>query len=134
MGVDSGGGSCNNDELTGLMLKRSLFAPTPDTPSTPDSGTIELPPLSNPDLAQLGSHYRAVWFTYQYFDTSVSRLIEECTETLHIGYMMASFSPDVVHRLLHFLRAFKKSMEANPRLSEGTSTPELISGNHTVIQ
>lgn len=109
----------NIKDVVELMLKRSLFAPPTEVPSTPDSSTIELPPLSDPDLAQLGKHYGAVWFTYQYFDVSAARSIEECTETLRVGRVTASFSPDVVHRLQHFLQALKKSMSANPRFSEG---------------
>ena len=116
------------EKIIELMLKRSLFAPptpttttdTEDTPSTPDSArTIELPPLSNPGLAQLGEHYTAVWFTYQYFDTGPSRLVEECTETLRLGHVTATLSPDVLHRLKHFIQAFGKSLAANRRFSEG---------------
>ena len=113
----------HNDKVIEQMLKRSLFAPPTtngdDAPPTPDSGTIELPPLSDPDLAQLGDHYTALWFTYQYFDTGPSRSMEECTETLRVGHVTVTFSPDVLHRLQHFIHAFGKSLEANPRFSEG---------------
>ena len=113
----------HNDKVIEQMLKRSLFAsPTTngdDAPPTPDSGTIELPPLSDPDLAQLGDHYTALWFTYQYFDTGPSRSMEECTETLRVGHVSVTLSPDVLHRLQHFIHAFGKSLEANPRFSEG---------------
>lgn len=112
-----------NEEVIEQMLKRSLFAPpitnAEDAPPTPDSGTIQLPPLTDPDLAQLGDHYSALWFTYQYFDTGPSRLIEECTETLRVGHVTATLSPDVLHRLQHFIHAFGKSLEANRRFSEG---------------
>ena len=103
------------------MLKRSLFALPIATPTTPDSATIELPPLAEPDLAQLGRNYEAVWFTYQYFDVGPSRQVEECTETLRVGHMTATFSPDVIHRLQHFIQAFRKSSAAVPRFSEGTT-------------
>ena len=101
------------DSLSETFLKRSLFD------SQSDSNTIELPPLSESDLTKLGEPFNAVWFTYLYFDVRSSRLIEECTEQLYVGEMRASFSPDVVHRLQHFIVAFQKSAEANPKFSEG---------------
>ena len=125
VGGANGDDKCSehNEKIIEQMLKRSLFAPpttsTEDAPPTPDSGTIELPPLSDPDLAQLGDHYTALWFTYQYFDTGPSRSMEECTETLRVGHVTATLSPDVLHRLQHFIQAFGKSLEANPRFSEG---------------
>lgn len=112
-----------DEEVIEQMLKRSLFSPpiinAEDAPPTPDSGTIELPPLTDPDLAQLGDHYTALWFTYQYFDTGPSRSMEECTETFRVGHVTATLSPDVLHRLQHFIHAFGKSLEANRRFSEG---------------
>ena len=112
-----------DEEVIEQMLKRSLFAPpiinAEDAPPTPDSGTIELPPLTDPDLAQLGDHYSALWFTYQYFDTGPSRSMEECTETFRVGHVTATLSADVLHRLQHFIQAFGKSLEANRRFSEG---------------
>lgn len=113
----------DDNKVIDLMLKRSLFAPPLATPTTPDSATIELPPLSEPDLAHLGKHYRALWFTYQYFDISAARSVEECTETLRVGHITASFSPDVLHRLQHFILALKRSIAANPRFSEGKLHP-----------
>ena len=119
MGTNGKDEGYHDNNIVEVMLKRSLFAPPTEPPSTPDSATIELPPLSDPDLAELGKDYKAVWFTYQYFDVSAARSVEECTETLRVGHMTISFSPDVLHRLLHFLQAFKKSLAANPRFSEG---------------
>ena len=142
MGVASGEGRVNtvglvpdnaddiinesSEKVIDHMLKRSLFAPptananTEDIlPPTPDLGTIELPPLSDPDLAQLGEHYSALWFTYQFFDTGPSRSAEECTEALRIGQVTSTLCPDVLHRLQHFILAFGKSLEANPRFSGG---------------
>ena len=122
MGINDKTEGCHdNSKVIESMLKRSLFAPPIATPSTPDSATIELPPLAEPDLAQLGHNYGAVWFTYQYFDVGPSRQVEECTETLRVGHMTATFSPDVIHRLQHFVQAFKKSSAAVPRFSEGTT-------------
>ena len=121
----SGSDDKYSEKVIEQMLKRSLFVPptnTEETPPTPDSGTIELPPLSNPGLAQLGDHYTALWFTYQYFDTGPTRSMEECTETLRVGHVTTTLSSDVLHRLRHFIQAFGKSLEANPRFSEGTCT------------
>lgn len=123
MGTDGKTEGYHDDsKVIEVMLKRSLFAPPIDTPTTPDSATIELPPLADPDLAQLGQHYKALWFTYQYFDVGPSRTVEECTETLHVGHMTATFSPDVLHRLQHFIQALRKSSASAPRFSEGMST------------
>lgn len=63
--------------------------------------------------------FKAVWFSYEYYDVSPGRQIEECTETLSIGRVKAAISPDVIHRLQHFYETFLQSQEANPKFSEG---------------
>ena len=97
------------------ILQGSLF----DTPSA--EGLTK--PSSEVDLSRPASpseEFKAVWFSYEYYDTSLSRPVEECTEVLNIGRVRAALSPDVIHRLQHFYETYKLSQEANPRFAEGT--------------
>lgn len=96
------------------LLRGSLFSPSSST-----SLTIDLPPATKEGLAQIGVPYKALWISYLYFDIDQSRSVEECTETISIGRTKMAFSPDVLHRLQHFLTAFKHSNEANPASSKG---------------
>ena len=107
-----------NPKSTGVsddLLTGTLFAP-----SSSASLTIDLPPATKEGLAQIGKPYKAVWISYLYFNVDQSRPVEECTETISIGRTKMAVSPDVVHRLQHFLTAFKQSNEANPASSKGT--------------
>ena len=93
------------------ILQGSLF----DAPAAGSlSSDVDLSRSSSPSEA-----FKAVWFTYEYYDVSPSRQIEECTGTLNIGRVKAAISPDVIHRLQHFYEAFLQSQEANPKFSEG---------------
>ena len=71
------------------------------------------------DMPRGDEEFPAVWFLYEYYDTDDLRQREECTELLEIGRIDVSFSPDVIHRLDHFRHAYRQSLEANPRFSEG---------------
>lgn len=92
------------------LLKYSLFAPDLSYPSDIDSTFLE----------ELGRPFKAVWFSYDYHDVGNKSSVEECAETLVVGVVNVTFSPDVVHRLELFLLTFKTSLEAIPLISKGT--------------
>lgn len=98
-----------------VIFQGSLFG-TPSAESL--SKTSSEVDLSRP--ASPSEEFKAVWFSYEYYDTSLSRPTEECTEVLNIGRVRAALSPDVIHRLQHFYETFKQSQEANPKFSKGT--------------
>lgn len=98
-----------------VILQGSLFG-TPSAESlSKSSSEVDLSRQASPS-----EEFKAVWFSYEYYDTSLSRPTEECTEVLNIGRVRAALSPDVIHRLQHFYEAFKQSQEANPKFSKGT--------------
>ena len=98
-----------------VILQGSLFDPPSAESLSKTSSEVD---LSRPALPS--EEFKAVWFSYEYYDTSLSRPTEECTEVLNIGRVKAALSPDVIHRLQHFYETFKQSQEANPKFSEGT--------------
>ena len=63
--------------------------------------------------------YDAVWFSYHDLDVMEGREVEECNEKLVIGKTLLFLSPDVLHRLMHFIQSFLDTLEAHPLLSNG---------------
>lgn len=75
--------------------------------------------LEYTEYLQQREAYDAVWFSYRDLDVMEGREIEECNEKLVIGKTLLFLSPDVIHRLMHFIQSFLDTLEAHPLLSNG---------------
>ena len=99
---------------TDLVLTGSLFDPAPP----PE----EMPPVAE-ELLRQREEFKAVWFTYEYYDIGPAHSVEVCNEVLTVGEVDLLLSPDVLHRAQHFRRAYGESVEACPLFSDGRALP-----------
>ena len=96
---------------TDLLVHESLFDPScdPPTPSTP-------PPEV---MLAAREEFAGVWFSYEYFDTGPAHPAEVCNEVFIVGVVDFVVTPDLLHRIRHFKKAYRESVEACPLFSEG---------------
>ena len=93
-----------------LLVKYSLFAKNP---------TRFPPRLDDSFLKEVGEPFRAVWFTYDYYDIGSERSVEVCTASLDVGKVSVVLSPDLLHRVELFYTSFQTSLEATPSFTKG---------------
>ncbi len=70
------------------------------------------------DWLQRKDYYKAVWFSYEYYDKGPDRQ-ESCDQTVILGEQSLILSPDVVHCVWFFFDHFLTSLEAVPMISKG---------------
>ena len=103
-------GSFGVDCDTSQIVQNTFFQPQDN-----DHGPATLTPK---DWLQQKDHYKAVWFSYEYYDKGVDRQ-ESCDEVVVIGEQSLIMSPDVIHCVWFFIEHFLTSLEAIPMASKG---------------
>ena len=104
-----------------IVVRDSLFDESADQKPGQQQQQPAIPPPNPLELLDSREKvFTAGWLTYEYYDVGPTRETEECTVVVQFGRGEITLSPDVVHRLQHYYRAFSQSLEANPVFSEGT--------------
>jgi vacuolar protein sorting-associated protein 13B len=103
-----------------IVVRDSLFDESADQKPGQQQQQPAIPPPNPLELLDSREKvFTAGWLTYEYYDVGPSRETEECTVVVQFGRGEITLSPDVVHRLQHYYKAFSQSLEANPVFSEG---------------
>ena len=103
---------------TAKVLINTFFQTSPVSLDSSDSSEKKAIQPTPEEWLQHKDHYKAVWFSYEYYDKTLSRE-EGCEERIIVGEQCLLLSPDVLHRVWFFVDKFLTSLEAVPLFSKG---------------